>query len=256
MSTPNDLFTAALEDLGAIGAGETVPNAEDGEVARKTFNRLVGQLNRRLRTANFIRQQEFEFSTSQATYSIGKATGDPLTEPDFQVESGDAPLFIKSAQIVFTNVDPPVQLNLAVVNQDQYRLITIPRLSSTFPNTLYYQATYPNGTIRPWPAFPTETTFKLNLQWADQFTTVDSADVDTELDLPMGAEEALVKALGVKLWFKFPKRSNFQLLKRDAEMAMADFKSRNSPPPVVSTTDGIQDSCASAWNYQTRMPAN
>lgn len=252
MSTPNDMFTAALEDLGAIGAGETVPNAEDGEVARKTFNRLVGQLNRRLRTANFIRQQEFTFGTSQATYSIGKASN----TPDFVVDSGDAPVWIKSAQIVFTNVDPPVQLNLAVINQDQYRLITIPRLSSTFPNTLYYQATYPNGTIRPWPAFPTETSFKLNLQWADQFTTVESADVDTELSLPMGAEEALVKALGVKLWLKFPKRSSFEILKRDAEMAMADFKSRNSPPPVISTTDGIQDSAASAWNYQTRMPAN
>ena len=249
MSTPTEIFTAALENLGAIGAGESAPSGEDGEVCRKTFNRLVGQWNRRLRNAQFIRQQAFLFDTSQETYSIGAAAD----TPDFEVASGGAPLKILAASVVYTNVSPNVEQKMRVINWDLNALITIPELSSSFPNTLYYQPTFPNGTLRPWPAFPTETAFELKLWWANQFTTVAVADVGTTLDLPQGAEEALSLTLAEKLWLKFPKRTSLEELSRQARLARADFQSNNAPPPAIDTADGVQGMYG-AWNYQTRLP--
>lgn len=251
MSTPNDIFKGALEYLGAIGAGESSIGPEDGDICLRTFNRLVGQLNRRLRNANFIRQQQFTFTTSQETYSIGAAAD----SPDFTVSSGGAPQRILSASVVYTNVTPNVRQQLAVINWDLGALITIPRLSSSFPNTLYYQPTFPNGTLRPWPSFPTETSFKLELYWANQFTTVAVADVAATLDLPQGAEEALTLKLAEKLWLAYPKRTELEELKRQARLAMADWQSNNAPPPAIITDGGLNDSWSGAFNYSTRLPS-
>lgn len=254
MSTPLELFRAALENLGAIGAGETAPGPEDTEVCRTTFNRLVGQWNRRLRNANFIRQQEFTFAASQETYSIGASTNSPA--PDFAVTRGNAPTRILAASVVYTNVSPNVLQQLAVINWDLSTQITIPALSSTFPNTLYYQQTYPNGTLRPWPSFPTETSFKLKLWWPDQFITVAAEDIAVEVDLPQGAEEALTLTLSEKLGLKYGmQRTDFEELKRQARLARADFQSNNVPPPSISTTDGVQNPWFGAFNYQNRMPS-
>lgn len=248
MSTPTEIFTATLRVLGIMGAAESTPSGEDGELCRTTFNRMMGQWNTRGRNAYFIRQQSFAFSVARETYSIGTAAN----SANFVVTAGARPAKILSAQLVMTDVDPPVQINMAVINQDQYQLITIPELASQFPNILYYQPTFPNGTIRPWPAFPTETAFELNLQWWNQLLTVAVADVGTELSLPDGYEEAAVMSLAEKLWLAYPKRTNLDELKRQARRARADIQGLNISPPKINTTDGL-DSPMPTFNWITRQ---
>ena len=247
MAKPVDMFTDSLRILGILGSGEAEPVAEDTEVCRRTMNRMLGQWNTRKRYAYFIRQQSFAFVNSQESYSIGTAAN----AANFVVSSGGRPNKIESAQIVFTNASPPLQMNMKIINFDQYQRIQIPALSSEFPNTLYYQPTFPNGTLWFWPAYPSETTFEVNLAWWNQFLTVAQGDESTDVPLADGYEDAIVLSLAEKLYPAYPKRSDIAEIKRQAGDARANIQSLNVPPPVISSTDGISNR-GSAFDWVTR----
>lgn len=246
--TPSDLFTATLQTLGIMGAAESAPNAEDTELCRVRFNMLIGQFNTRRRYAWYIREQNFAFTTSQVSYTIGAAAN----SPDFVVTAGGRPVKLESAQLVLTDVTPHVQINMAIINQDQYQLITMPEMSARFPIVLYYQPTYPNGTIKPWPALPTALTYELNLQWWNQLTTITTADLATDLVYPDGYDVAMMFSLAELLYPVFPKRSDIEDIKRQARKARAAVQSVNVPPPKIQTTDGISSGPAS-FNFRSRQ---
>lgn len=250
MTAPLDMFTASLQMLNVVGVADTVP-AEILSVTLGTWNRMAGQWNTRQRYAYFIRQQSFAFVTSKENYSIGAATNSPV--PDFIVAQGKRPNRIVAAQLVLTDISPNVQINMKVINFDQYQLITIPDLSSKFPNTLYYQPTFPNGTLWPWPAFPTATTYELNLAWWDQMLSLALSDLTTDLLMPDGYENAAVLTLAEMLYAFFPGRANIDEIKRQARTARSDIQSVNVPPPKIDTTDGINGG-PSRWNWRTRLP--
>lgn len=241
------MFTDALRLLGIMGAGESAPTAEDTEVCRRALNRMMGQWNTRKRYAYYIRQQSFEFVNSQASYAIGTAANDA----DFVVSAGGRPNKIESANLVMTNSDPVVQMPLRIINFDQYDAIQIPALSSEFPNTLYYQPTFPNGTLWFWPAYPSETTFEVNLAWWNQFLTVALGEESVDVPLPDGYEDAIVLSLAERLYPMFPKRSDIAEIKMQAGNARGNIQSLNVPPPVISSTDGI-GSRGSGFDWMTR----
>jgi len=254
--SPIDLFTNSLMVLGIVGAAQAAPRAEDAELCRRTYNRMVGQWNTQKRFSSFIQEQSFTFAVARLSYTIGAAANVPT--PNFVVSSGNAPANIQSAQVVITGLSgPDVQLGLAIINQDQWTLITIPALPATFPNTLYYirpGGGTLNGTLRPWPAFPTATSYKLNLSWWNQLGPVSATDLITQVALPDGYEEALTLTLAEKLYLSFAKRTDLEELKRQARLARADIQSLNVSPPKISTTDGVTSSRASGYNWLSRLP--
>lgn len=256
LAAPIDVFTEALSLLGVIGAAQSAPNAEDQEKCRRAWNRIAGQWNNRRRFSSFIQEESFPFGTSKASYTIGAAANSPV--PDFKVSSGNAPAnLMPGAQLVMTNVSPNVQLQLAVINQDQWQQISIPDLSATFPNVLYYVRPGGgtlNGTIRPWPAFPTSVTFQLDLSWWNQAVPMLAADVTTPVALSDGLEEALTLTLAEKLWLMFAKRADLAELKSQAREARANYQSPNVPPPLIDTTGGADDGRGSGFNWKSRLP--
>lgn len=249
--SPNDLFLNALQMLGVAGAAQSSAKAEDAELCRRTYNRMVGQWNTRRRNSSFMREQAFTFTVARTTYTIGASTNTPA--PDFVVTRGNAPANIYSAQVVLTNVSPNVQIPLPVINVDQWDDIAIPDLSSQFPTALYYVRPGGgtlSGTLRPWPTSPTQTSFKLSLIWWDQLLQVAADDLVTPLSLPDGYEEALMLGLAVKLWLAFPKRTDLAELKEQARIARADMQSPNVPPPKIDTTGGVENR-SSGFNWIT-----
>lgn len=252
--SPIDMFGNALTMLGVMGAAQSAPNAEDAELCRRTYNRMVGQWNTRRRNSSFMREEAFTFTTARTSYMIGASTNTPA--PNFTVSRGNAPATIYAAQLIMTNVTPNVQLELVVINVDQWQDISIPTLASQFPNTLYYVRPGGgtlNGTLRPWPTSPTQTSFQLGLTWWDQLLQVAATDLITAISLPDGYEEALTLTLAEKLWLAFPKRTDLEELKRQARLARADMQSPNSQPPKIDTTGGAQGR-PSGFNWLTRLP--
>lgn len=261
--TPTTMFTNVLQLLGVLGASETTPAPEDTELLRQAFNRMMGQMNSRRRNCFFIQQQAFTFTTAKASYTIGNTNNTPA--PDFALSGQDRPLRLEPwAQVVDTDVSPNVLFQMSVVNFDQYALISIPALVSGFPNTLYYQPTVPNGTLWGWPAYPTETSWKLQIAWRNQFTTiapsgqaadttqVAQGDVSTAINMPDGYEEAFTLTLAEKVWLAYPKRTDIEELKRQARLARADIQTNNALPTKIDTTDGVPNSKGSGFNWRSR----
>lgn len=248
MTAPIQWFTDALQLLGTIGSGESAPVAEDAEVCRRTLNRMLGQWNTRKRNAYYIRTQSWAFATAKEEYTIGAAAD----TPDFAVTAGGSPNRIESASVIFTDIDPNNKLQLAVINFDQYDRIQIPTLPSIFPNALYYKRTFPNGTLKPWPAFPSFTSYKLFLAWWNQFVAVAAADIAVDVPLPDGWDAAIVLNLAVSLYPAFPKKTDIEELKRQAGDALGDVQSLNVPPPTINSTDGI-GRAGGGFNYRTRQ---
>jgi hypothetical protein len=252
---PIDLFGDALRVLGILGAAESAPNAEDTELCRRTYNKIIGRWNTRRRFSSFTREEAFTFGTAKQTYTIGAT--DNVPTPDFVVSRGNAPASILAAQIVMTGLSGPnVQLPLAVINQDQWVLITIPALPATFPNTLYYirpGGGTLNGTLRPWPSFPTATTYQLDLSWWDQLLEVSADDLTTPIPFADGYDAALTFTIAEWLYGSFPKKSDIAWITSMARAARADIQSVNVPPPKIDTTGGAQGR-PSGFNWLTRLP--
>lgn len=254
---PVDLFTDVLQTLGVQGAAQSAPNAEDAELVRRIWNKTAGQWATRQRFSSFIQEQAFPFVTAKASYTIGAAANVPA--PDFAVTTGNAPANLQpGAQIVMTGLSGPnVQLQLAVINADQWQFVSIPNLPATFPNTIYYirpGGGSPNGTIRPWPSFPTATSYQLDLSWWNQTIPILAADITTNVFLPDGCEEALMLTIAEKAYLRFPKRTDLAELKAQASKARADYQSPNVPPPKISTDGGAAQGKASGFNWLTRLP--
>lgn len=249
---PTDLFQEVLEVLGVQGSGEAAPTAADADLCRRTFNRLTGQWNVRKRRCYFIQTQSFTFPRIDKSYTIGLSTNTPT--PDFQLTGQDRPSELEQiARLILTGSSPNAYLQLAVVNFDQYQLITVPTVATTVPNTLYYQPTTPNGTIFIWPE-PTVLTNKLEVSWRNQLTQITAALLSTPISMPDGYEEAITLTLAEKLWLMFPKKTNLAELSRQARNARADAFGSNSPPPKIDTTDGATQGKASGFNWLTRLP--
>ena len=111
-----------------------------------------------------------------------------------------------------------------------------------------------NGTLRPWPSFPTATTYQLNLSWWNQTIPLLGTDITTPVGLPDGYEEALTLTMAEKMYLSFAKRTDLAELSRQARLARADVQSPNVPPPKIDTTDGIESGKASGFNWLYRLP--
>lgn len=248
------MFLDVLQTLGASGSGDSGA-PEDIEVVRRLFNRTTSRWNTRRRFASSTATQSFPFLVARQSYTIG-ATGNTPT-PNFIVSRGNAPQSILYANLVETDVSPAVLIPMNVINIDQYELVSIPALTSRFPTTLYYvrpgNGTL-NGTIFPWPAYPTAILYELSLSWWAQFEDIPASDITTPILLADGYEEALVLTVAEKAYLKFPKRTDFNELKIQARTARADAQSNNVPPPVIGLADGLQDDRYDGFNWQTRLP--
>ncbi len=244
-----DIITSALRKLGVLGAGHSAPGGEDTQLGLDTFNEIAEHINLRKRGAFFLRNQNFPFGTSKQSYSIGTAAN----AADFVVAAGDRPVKLELAQVVDTSVTPNITItNGTVMDYLQYiRVINIPALAMQFPLIVAYQATVPNGTIWPYPAFPTMTSYQLSLTWWNQFETVAIADISTPLVLPMGYRRGLPLKLAIALWPSFPKRTDLEELKRQERQIWTDLDSLNVAPPNISSTDGIGTQ-GGGFDYRSR----
>lgn len=248
--TPLSIIVSAFRKLGVMGAAQSTPKAEDLELGLNEFNEVAEMRNLRARNAFFQRSQQFVFGTSKQSYTIGGA-GDG---GDFTVSAGRRPVKITFAELVLTGQTPNVQLEISNVTIDQYKALSVPDLSSTFPWMLYYVADWPLGILRPYPTYPTDTTNALGLTWWNQFETVDIADVSVALSLPFGYRRALAMDVARACYPSFAKRTDLAELKEQWREAWAEVRAQNKTPSPISTTDGVQsDDWGSTFNYRDRM---
>lgn len=231
-----DLITDALEEIGAIAPGESIPDAD----AMAGLSRLNGMLDawqsERLTIYNLDRKQ-FTFTANVASYTMG---------PTGVFVTATRPTFIDRAAVLFGSGVNVAEIPIEVLTDDKWADIRIKTVTSTLPTRVYYNATVPNGTLYYWPV-PTDPLVFPILYLPSPLTTV--ATLSTALVLAPAYEEALRYNLALKLCLPFG-RSVDQLLMKMATDGKALIKRANTRIEEMKCDPGLLQSGAS-WNIFT-----
>lgn len=151
--TVADLIKQSLRLLKVCGPTET-PGATELADGLVILNEMIDAYNvERLFIYQTLRDSH-NLTASQASYTIG-------TGGDF---NQTRPVKIESAGVILdSSVASPIEIPLEVLlNYDEWASIYLKLLPSTYPRKLYYNPTFPLGTIYLWPV-PTGSALQLIL---------------------------------------------------------------------------------------------
>ena len=230
MTAPVDLFANALRDIGKMGAAESMPSAEDTALILSHYNRLVMRWAAQGWMSYYERTAAFTFTVSQQSYSIGPTA----SGADFIFAGGVRPPTISRAKLVMTASNPDTELELPVIFKDTYESFTIPAQSGTQPYCIYYQPTFPTGTIWPVP-YPTVTSNQLRLFWPAQLGVLASTDLVTDIPMPPALEDALTATLSERICIPFgvPIPDDLRIMAAGARQVYRQLN--DADPPLIPT---------------------
>jgi hypothetical protein len=218
MTTALQLVTSSLRKLGAVAAGESL-DADEQSDALAALNQIVESWN--LKGLALFRRENAAYTLvpSQQEYSVGSGA-------DFD---GARPITLHSAFVTRGGIDYP----LAVLTQAQWNDILQKSTQSEIPEGIYYDPTFPAGTMRFWPV-PIEA---LTVTLAIDMQLAAVADINDDLAFPPGYERALLYALAVDLAPEYPAVTLSQSVIETADDALADIKRANNTQQQPATFD-------------------
>lgn len=211
-STALDLITASLKDIGVLAAGETA-SAGDSSDGLDSLNALIDQWKAEKLMIYTVTRSTVAITANDGVYTIGAAGDINVVRP----------VFIEDIRFVDTSQDPDYEYPLDVLTEQAYAAIPMKAQTSTYPESRYYNPTFPTGTINLFP-IPTSSTLTLVVYHWTAVTTF--ATLATAFSLPPAYERMIVKNLAVELAPSY-EREPSQALMRQASDSMAVVKRGN-----------------------------
>ncbi len=237
MTTVRTLITQSLKDLGAIAVGET-PTADEAQDAFEALKQMCSTWQTEALVTYAKNQQVFTFPIAgQRSYTIGP-TGDLVST---------RPVRIDAAYNRDSN-NNDYELYVAKDFTDYSQLIT-KAVSAQIQTIVYYDPTFPNGTLYMWPT-PSDLSYRLVL-WTWTSVT-EFATLDDVIALPPGYERALRSNLAVELSPRYG-RDVMDALAKTANESKAQIKRTNMTIPTMRFELGIGQR-GSNFNYLTGQP--
>lgn len=220
MATALDVITNALVEIGAYAAGE-VPSGADSSHALSRLNRLIDSWNAERPTI---------FSQSIATYDLVASTQSRTIGPTGNYVVAVRPMEIVRANLISGSDRYPVNVRDSAwwMEQDD-------RSITTLPTDLYYNPTFPNGTLYFWP-IPDSSSYDIELETRSLLSTL--AALATTFSMPPGYEEAITQTLAELLCPVYGKPLTAELAE-SARKARAVIKGANSRAPRIGTDSGL-----------------
>jgi len=237
MTTVRDLINDSLKEIGTLAIGE-VASAAEAQDCLRALNQLIQTWQTESLVVYAKNQQIFTYpTTGQQSYTIGP-TGDFVTTRPVRID----------AALNRDSNDNDYWFYVARDFSDYAQLIT-KKVSAQLQTVLYYDPTYPNGTIYLWPT-PSDSTYRLVL-WTWTSVT-EFATLDDTISLPPGYERALRTNLAVEIVPRYGRPLNPTL----AQMAMdskAQIKRTNVTIPTLKFQTGVGNR-GNTFNYLTGQP--
>ncbi len=247
MASPLDIIRNALIDLNKLGIAETAPTGEDVALGLSHYNRLVTRWAGRSKMSYYERNQAFPFAVSKQSYTIGP-TG---SAADFIFSGGVRPPVISRAKLVMTTSTPATELDLPVIYKDRYDGLVNPAQTGTQPYCVYYQPTFPIGTLWPVP-YPLNTANQLRLFWWAQLEVVAIADVATDIPMPPALEDALTWTLEERLCVPFEKQIPPALTEQARGARQAYSQLNDADPAFIATALRGSSGAVDTYWFQSR----
>lgn len=235
MATANDLITRAMRALGCLGRTE-VPSASEASDALTAFNAMLDSWSNEALASYVLGQISFPLVIGQQSYTIGPALANITADRPLSIQDA----FIRDS----SNLDYPMR----IIPRDIWNDIGAKNISSQIPDTIFYDTTYPLGTIYVFPI----PLIGYSCYIYSSTNQVTFAGLTTVLAMPVGYERAYVLNLAVELMSAgFPVLLNDigrQALIKNASDSKANIKSTNISDVIASYDGAIVSRSYASYN--------
>lgn len=216
-TTAADQINGALRLIGMLAEGE-VPSAATSQDALLALNQMIDSwTTERLSIFSTI-DQVFNWPPGTRTRTLGPS-GDFV---------GERPVLLDDSTY-FRDASTNVSYGIKFINQEQYNNIAVKTVTSTYPQILWYNATYPNIEIYLYPV-PSRV---LEFHFVSVDPLTQPAALDTNLAFPPGYLRAFRYNLACELAPEFGVEPSAQV-RRIAMYSKRNLKRINNPDDVMA----------------------
>ena len=216
-TTAADQINGALRLIGMLAEGE-VPSAATSQDALTALNQMIESWNTERLSVFSTIDQVFNWPPSTRVRTLGP-TGDFV---------GQRPIELDDATY-FRDASTNVSYGIKMINQEQYNNIAVKTVTSTYPQILWYNATYPDIEIYLYPV-PSRV---LEFHFVSVQPLTQPAALDTVLTFPPGYLRAFRYNLACELAPEFGVEPSPQV-RRIAMYSKRDLKRINNPGDVMA----------------------
>jgi hypothetical protein len=217
MASAGDLINGSLRLLGVLAEGET-PSAETSQDALTAMQQMIDSWNTERLAIYATQDQVFTWPAGQITRTLGP-TGDFV---------GNRPVLLDDSTY-FRDPGTGVSYGIKFINQQQYNGIAVKTVTSTFPQVIFVNETFPDVEMTIYPR-PTRA-----LEW--HFVSVEEltkpAVLATELFFPPGYLRAFRYNLATELAPEFGVEPSPQV-SRIAMTSKRNLKRINNPNDIMA----------------------
>ena len=217
MTTAADQINGALRLLGVLAEGET-PSSETSQDALTALNQMLDSWNTE-RLAVISTQDQVETWPPGAISRTFGPTGDIV---------GNRPVLVDDATY-FRDPASGISYGLKLINQQQYNGIAVKTVTSTYPQVLWVNMTYPNIEMYVYPV-PTKV---LEFHIVSVQPLTQPANLSTELTFPPGYLRCFRYNLACEFAPEFGVEPSAQV-QRIAMTSKRNLKRINNPDDIMA----------------------
>jgi len=214
--TAGDQINRALRLLGILAEGET-PSASMSQDALMALNQMIDSWNTERLSVFSTQDQVFTWPASLLSRTLGP-TGDFV---------GNRPVLVDDA--TYFKAPNGVSYGIKMINQQQYNGIAVKTVTSTYPQVMWVNMTFPNIEMTVYPR-PTQ-----DLEW--HIVSVEELDRPATLSTVMYYPPGYLRAFTYNLAMEFAPEFGVEpspQVQRIAMTSKRDLKRINNPDDVMA----------------------
>ena len=214
--TAGEQINRALRLLGVLAEGET-SSASVSQDSLMAMNQMIDSWNTERLAVFSTEDQIFTWPASLISRTLGP-TGDFV---------GNRPILLDDA--TYFKAPNGVSYGIKMINQQQYNGIAVKTVTSTYPQVMWVNMTFPNIEMYVYPR-PTQ---NLEFHFVSVQKLTEVADLSTILYYPPGYLRAFTYNLAMEIAPEFGVEPSPQV-KRIAMTSKRDLKRINNPDDVMA----------------------
>jgi hypothetical protein len=216
-TTASDQINGALRLIGQLAESE-VPSAATAQDALSALNQMIDSWSIERLSVYSTQDQTYSWDASVATKTIGP-TGDFV---------GNRPVMLDDSTY-FRDPATNVSYGIKIINQQQYNGIAVKTVTSTYPQVVWVNMTYPDMSLTVYPV-PTKLT-----EWHIVSVTelTQPASLSTSLAFPPGYLRAFKYNLACEIAAEFGVEPSPRV-SRIADISKRNLKRINNPDDVMA----------------------
>jgi len=217
MTTAGDLINGSLRLLGVLAEGET-PSAETSQDALLAMNQMIQSWNTERLTVFSTQDQVVSWPPSTISRTFGP-TGDIVANRPVAIDDST----------YFRDPSNGISYGLKLINQQQYNGIAVKTVTSTYPQVMWVNMTYPDVEMYVYPV-PTKV-LEFHIVSVEELTQ--PANLATDLAFPPGYLRCFRYNLACEMAPEFGTEPSRQV-QRIAMTSKRNLKRINNPDDIMS----------------------